>query len=497
MTQLGSDAQEPSGSTDDGQQPSLGTTASRSYLWANLGLLSRFGVAFVLASVLARSLTKSDYDAMVALTVVMLYADTTLDLGMGASLIYEQEKGRSRRVHVAFTANVTVAIILGVVALAAAPLLASLFRLPGYVAVFMMLGPIIVLSGLNTVPWALLNRDLSFKPRAMSELGRDGTRLLLTVFLVIGLDMGIWGVVWGFVASRGTWTAMTWFATRFRPVLAWDLAIVRELFAYAWRMAGNRFLGLLALNGDYFVVGNRTNSLDLYYQAFRLPEIVMGGQLNAMSAVLFPMYSRIRDQGVEALRDAMYRAVRIVGLFSIPVGIGLALVARDVITLMFATGDTAAVPTMELISITGCITGLGFATGDLLYATNRPGLLMRINLVMVPTMLVVMWFVAPNGIEWIAFTHLCVQAVFVTVRQVVVNRLVGGSILVVAASCWPGLAVATGVVALALPVRLATDPGFVSLLAIVAAGVLGAAAALGISRSARTELRDLVAKVRG
>lgn len=475
----------------------LGTAASRGYLWANVGLLSRFGVAFVLASVLARSLSKSDYDAMVALTVVMLYLDTTLDLGMGASLIYEQETGHSRRVNVAFSANVGLSVVLAVLAVAAAPLLAGVFNLQGYVAVFMMLGPIVILAGLNTVPWALLNRDLSFKPRAVSELGRDGTRLVLTVGLVLGVGMGIWGVVWGFVASRAVWLAITWAATRFRPVFAWDRKIISELFAYAWRMAGNRFLGLLALNGDYFVVGNRTNSLDLYYQAFRLPEIVMGGQLNAMSAVLFPMYSRIRTEGVAALRDAMYRAVRIVGLFSIPVGIGLALVARDVITVMFDTGTSAAVPTMELISLTGCITGLGFATGDLLYAINRPGLLMRINLVMVPTMLVAMWFAAPYGIEWVAFTHLCVQAVFVTVRQVLVNGLVDASILKVAACCWPGVAIALGVVLFALPVRLVTDAGFVSMLAVTAAGALGALLALGLSRSARSELMDLIAKVRG
>ena len=475
----------------------LGTAATRGYLWAYLGLLSRFGVAFVLASVLARSLSKSDYDAMVALTVVMLYADTTLDLGMGASLIYEQETGRSRRVNVAFTANVALALVLAVAAVGLAPVLGAVFNLADYVGVFMIMGPIIVISGLNTVPWALLNRDLSFRPRAVSELLRDGTRLVLTLILVLHYDLGIWGVVWGFVASRTVWTVVTWIATRYKPILAWERSIVKELFAYAWRMAGNRFLGLLALNGDYFVVGNRTSSLDLYYQAFRLPEIVMGGQLNAMSAVLFPMYSRIRTEGPDALRSAMYRALRIVGLFSIPVGIGLALVARDVITVMFGTGDSAAVPTMELISLTGCVTGLGFATGDLLYAINRPGLLMRINLVMVPTMLATMWFVAPHGIEWVAFTHLCIQAVFVTIRQVVVNGLVGASMMKVVLSCGPGMVVATGVLVFALPVRLLTDAGALSGLLVTLAGAVGAALALAVSPPARTELMELVAKVRG
>jgi lipopolysaccharide exporter len=491
-------------SPDSGQVPgeqgsggeSLGTSATRGFLWANVGLLSRFGVALVLASLLARQLTPDEYSAMVALTVVMLYADTALDLGMGASLVYEQEDGQSRRVDVAFTANVAFSAVLGLLVFLAAPLIASLFNLEQYLNVFRFLGPLIVISGLNTVPWALFMREMAFKPRSITEIARDGTRLVVTIVLVFG-GMGIWGVVWGFVASKVIWTAGTWMLTRFRARVAWDRTVVGELYSYAWKMAGNRFLGLLALNGDYFIVGNRTTSLDLYYQAFRLPEVVMGGQLNAMSAVLFPMYSRIRSKGAEALREAMYKALGIVGLFSIPVGIAMALIARDAITVMFGTGGTDAVPTMEIISITGCITGLGFATGDLLYATNRPGLMMRLNAVMVPLMLAVMWFVAPNGIVWIAFVHLGTQAVFITIRQLIVNRIIGASMVASLAACWPGVAVGLGMVALGLPVRLLTDGGLVSLVLVAVATGFGSALALALSAKSRVVLADVVAKLRG
>ncbi len=488
---------QPENPDDPVDTANLGTTATRGYLWANLGILSRFGAALVLAAVLARELTPVEYSVMVALTVVMLYADTALDLGMGASLIYEQGTGHDRRVHIAFTANVGFSIVLAVLAVALSPALAALFKLSEYVTVFMVMGPLVVITGLNTVPWALFTRDLTFKPRAYTELARDGSRLAVTLVLVIGFGLGIWGVVWGFLVSRVIWTACTWVLTRFRPRIAWETSVVKELFAYAWRMAGNRFLGILAVNGDYLVVGNRTSSLDLYYQAFRLPEIIMGGQLNAMSAVLFPMYSRIRNDGREALRDAMYQALRIVALFSIPVGVGLALISRDAITVMFATGNTAAVPTMEIISITGCVTGLGFATGDLLYAINRPGLLMKINLVMVPTMLIAMWFAAPHGIAWVAFTHLVTQVVFVGIRQLFVNHLVGASMLQVVVSCWPGVAVSLGVAAFALPVRLVTDAGFLSGLAITAAGSLGALVVLGLSASTRDVLTGVISKLRG
>lgn len=477
---------------------SLGTTATRGYLWANLGLLTRFGVALVLASVLARSLSSEEYSAMVALTVVMLYTDTALDLGMGASLIYEQERGHSHRVHVAFTANSAFGVVLAVVAVLLSPLIAGLFGLEQYVPVFMMLGPLIVLTGLNTVPWALFTRDLAFKPRAFTELFRDGSRLVVTVLLVVVADMGIWGVVWGFMASRLAWNLGTWVATRFRPVLAWDTKVVKELYAFAWRMAGNKFLGLLALNGDYFVVGNRRHDqYASYYQAFRLPEFVMGAQLNGLSAVLFPMYSRIRSDGPEALRQGMYKALRIVALFSFPVGAGLALVARDAFTVFYGTSNAAGIQTMEVISIAGAITGLGFATGDLLMAINRPGVLLRLNAVMVPLMLSSMWIVSPYGIVWVATVHLVIQIVFVGARQLIVDHMVESPTSAALACLVPGLVVTAGIVAFALPVRLLSDEGFLSLVAIGLAGTLGGLASLALYPPARHELTDLVAKLRG
>jgi PST family polysaccharide transporter len=273
---------------------------------------------------------------------------------------------------------------------------------------------------------------------------------------------------------------------------------VKQLFGYAWKVAGNRVLGILALNGDYFVVGNRRNDqYAFYYQAFRLPEFVMGAQLNALSAVLFPMYSRIRSGGPQAMRAAMYKALRIVSLFSFPVGVGMALVARDAFTLFYGTEVDVAIRTMEIISLAGAVTGLGFATGDLLMATNRPGVLLRINAVMVPVMLVTMWFVAPAGIVWVALVHLGTQVVFVSARQVIVDRIIGASGLRAAAALLPALAVSALIVAAALPVRLATDTGFVSLVLVSLAGLVGGLVGLAVVPPARREIVDLVGKLRG
>jgi O-antigen/teichoic acid export membrane protein len=189
--------------------------------------------------------------------------------------------------------------------------------------------------------------------------------------------------------------------------------------------------------------------------------------------------------------------LRLVALFSIPVGIGLALVARDGMLVMYGTHSPIAVQTMEILSLTGCVVGLGYATGDLLFAIGRPGVMVRINSVMVPVMLGAMWIVAEYGIVWVALVHLITAIVFTTVRQLVVNRIVEADGRSVLSSLAPGVIVSLFVLAFALPVRLLTHPSFASLLAIVAAGAVGGLAGLAVSGSARHELLDVVAKVRG
>lgn len=480
---------------EDGQ--SLGTKASRGFLWANVGIFTRYFSALVLAALLARYLDTDQYAVMVTLMIILFYFDNALDLGMGAALVYEQEEGISERVQVAFTANLGLAVVLAAGAFFAAPLVVDYFGHPGATSVFRCLAVVVLLSGMTTVPWSLFMREMDFRRRAVVEVVRDLTRFVLTVVLAVA-GYGEWAVMIGLIAAYAVWMVLTWLFVSFRPRPTWNGPIALELFSYAWKMAGTRILGILSLNGDYLVVGNRRrDQYPTYYQAFRLPEFVMGGQLNAMSAVLFPMYSRIRSEGEQAMREAMVKALRLVALFSIPVGIGLALIARDAFLVMYDSTSEVGVRTMEIISITGCVVGLGFATGDLLFAIGRPGVMFRLNLAMVPLMLAAMWLVAPQGIVWVAWVHLAVAVVFTSIRQGVVNHMIGARTGPVLGALVPGLVIGGFTAAAALPVRLLTSAGALSLVAVVAAGAVGALVGLAVFPPARHELSALVSRLRG
>jgi hypothetical protein len=108
-----------------------------------------------------------------------------------------------------------------------------------------------------------------------------------------------------------------------------------------------------------------------------------------------------------------------------------------------------------------------------------------------------MWFIAPEGIVWVACVHLVIQIVFIGARQVIVDRMISARTVDALVCLVPGVVVTAGITALALPVRLLTDGGFASALAIVGAGVLGGLLSLAGFPPARRELLDLLAKLRG
>ena len=112
-------------------------------------------------------------------------------------------------------------------------------------------------------------------------------------------------------------------------------------------------------------------------------------------------------------------------------------------------------------------------------------------------MLVTMWFVAPSGIAWVAAVHLVVQVVFVLLRQVIVDGIIGAKGTVALSCLVPGTVVAACVTAAALPVRLSTQEGFLSLVAVTVAGIVGGLVALAVFPPARRELMGLFAKLRG
>jgi len=467
--------------------------AVKGFSWAAISFGGNKLLVFVSTLVLTRLLAPADFGVVAAGLTVIGYLEVTLDLGMSSAIVYQQEEGQSRSVAVAFTTNVTLCTVLAGLNFLAAPAVAGFFRVPDSAAIFRALSIYILIRGVGALQTALLQRDLRFREKAAADVTRAMVRGGVGIGLALG-GAGAWALIWALIVAEIAGTAVSWFQTRFRPRLAFDRATALPMLRFGAPVAALQLLSELGGNSDYLVVGHQLGSaaLGFYTIAYRLPELLLSNAYWIFSSVAFPIFSKARTAGPAAFRGSMLKALRLITMFGFPVGVGLALVSRDAVLVLFGGNWTDAGMPMALISLAIGLGSVGYASGDIFKAAGRPGLLLWINAISTVVMLTGFILAAPYGITAVAAVHLSYNLVYAYIRLALANRFIGTSMRDALRAMRPALTISAGIALFGLPVRFLIPTGQLALAAIILAGIAGAG--LGLLASGRgpvDELREL------
>lgn len=477
---------------------SLTGRAVKSVAWSTLSFGGSKLLVFASTVVLARLLTPRDYGIVADAMAVLTFFDVVLDLGVGAALIYQQEHGITDRVQTAFTLNLLVSVTLAGLGILLTPAMTRFFGLATDQNVFRALFVYLLVRGLGEVQDSVLQRDLRFGRRATVEISRGLVRVVVSIVLAV-LGLGVWSLVGGLLAGELTATSLSWFLVGFWPRLSLDRTALRALMGFGLLYIGLKVVDAIGVDSDYLVVGHRLGATQqgYYTMGYRFPEIALMSLYWIVGAVAFPIYSAARARGHATMIAAMFRALRLITLFSFPAGILLAIVARDLITVAFSAKWEPAVEPMMLISLMTAVISMGFASGDLFPASGRPGMLLVLNVPFNAVLVGGYILAAPHGIVAVAAVHLAVAVPYMIARLFLVNRLLGTTMPQVLARLRPAAYASIGVLALALPLRLLLPEGLLTLIVLLAAGGTGAFAGLFLgARETVSELVSLLGAVR-
>jgi len=455
-------------------------------------------VVFISTVVLARILTPNAFGIVAAATALIVFFDVVLDLGVGAALIYEQERGVTHRAHTAFTLNLIISSCLTLFGVLITPYVASFFGLQNHEDVFRAMFLYLFVRGLGQVQDSMLQRDLRFARRASVEIAQGVARAAVSIGLALA-GFGVWALVGGLLAGEALGTALSWWAVGSWPRLSLDRQIARALMGFGLTFISLKVVDAIAIDSDYLVVGHGLGATQLgyYSMAYRLPELALTSLYWMVGAVSFPIYAQARARGYGAPMLASLRALRLITLFSFPAGVLLALVSREVVYVMFSSKWSPAIWPMVLISLMTAVTSIGYASGDLFPALGRPGTLLVLNAPLTLALVIGFVIVVPYGIVAIAIAHLAMALVAMAARLMLVSKLFDMKLVDQLRAMWPGVCAVIGVLLLAGPLRLLMPHGPITLIALLLAGALGAAGGLlAGSRGTFDELHTLATSLR-
>jgi lipopolysaccharide exporter len=401
-------------------------------------------IAFATMVILARLLAPGDFGLVAIGFLVLAVNEALTEAGAGAAIVWRRGN-MDLTAAVALTLSLASGAVMAVVVYLAAPLLADFFSAPDSVAVIRAFAFCILLSSPSAVFSGILQRRMEFTRRIIPEVARALTKGVVGIPMALA-GFGVWSLVFSHIASIAVGLVLALWLSGWRPRLSLERSETRAILPYALQIAAIGLLGVAIRKLDVVIVGHRfdTEMLGYYTMAFSLIELVVLGICWSGSQALFPALSQNVDDPAR-LRQVFGRGLAGLLAVTVPIAIGLALVAEPFILTVFGQKWAPAIPLMQILAFYALIYSTGFNLGDIYKATGRPQILTRIsvfNLVLAgPILLAGSWW----GVAGIAGGQVVVACVIALVNWVVAGRLIGVGLDVLwAALRGPLIAIAVG-----------------------------------------------------
>lgn len=373
--------------------------------------------------VLARLLTKDNFGLVAYAVTTITFLDVIGDLGIGQSLIYHSDDDRTSST--AFWLGLFFGLFLFGVAWILAPLIGIYFRDPRVVPIARAFGLSFPITALGSTHASVIRKKLAFGRTVIPDLMMALTKGLISIGLAL-LGYGAWSLVWGQVSGLLVAAVAFWFVTPWHPSLIFDFSIARSLVRYGLKLVGVELISVLLLNIDYLLVGRYLGSeaLGVYTLAFRLPDLLILQFARTLGSVIFPVFTHMREVPGN-LGRGFAQAARYVSLVTIPLGLGLALVARPLTLTIFSAKWGDAIPVIQAIALYTMFLSLVYNAGDAYKAEGRPQVITWLSIAQLSLLFPALWWavVKIGSIVVVGWMQALIAFVSVLLNLYVASRL--------------------------------------------------------------------------
>jgi PST family polysaccharide transporter len=400
----------------------LRSAAVKGAAWSYASFVTVRIPALVTTIALTRLIAPEDFGVIAIGLMILAYLDSLNDFGIGSEVIYSSYDGERDR-SVTFWLSMATGVLAALVMSALAYPLAAAFREPRLHTVVPALSLAFVLNSLGSVHIAAMKKQLQFRQLVSVDIARSFLKAAVSIAGAFA-GWGVWCLVAGQLAGELAASVAVWIKLRWRPRMAWDWSIVRRVFSYGGHIMGLGFISVVLSDIDYIIVGRRlgATALGFYSVGFRLPQLAVLGICYSVSASMFPVLTKIRDDH-EAMAQAVAKSLRMLVLLTVPIGVGIALTSRDFVSTFYGDrwGPTGQV--MPLIALYAVVFSMTYVVGDVYKAVGRPGILTAMAGARLPIAIVTLVAVVSHGIVWVAGAQLAIITTNLLLQIFIAHRV--------------------------------------------------------------------------
>ncbi len=321
------------------------------------GLIWKFGerigaqaVSFIVSMILARLLLPSDYGVIALITIFIDIANVFVSSGFGSALVQKKDADEVDFSSVFYFSILMSWVLYGIVFLGA-PLVANFYEKPILTPVLRVMALKLPLAGVNSVQHAYVQKKMLFKRFFFSTLiGTVGSAVVGIAMAYAGF--GAWALVAQYLFNSTMDTLVLWFTVKWRPQFVFSLSRMKTLFSFGWKMLVSELIHTSYKQIRSLIIGKVYTEKDLafYNQGGKLPSLLVTNINSSITSVLFPAMT-LKQDDKKKMKEVVRLSIRVSSYVMWPLMIGLMVMTKPVVLLLFTEKWLPCVPYMQIACI--------------------------------------------------------------------------------------------------------------------------------------------------
>ncbi|MFZ2389140.1 MAG: lipopolysaccharide biosynthesis protein, partial [Polaromonas sp.] len=330
--------------------------------------------------ILARLLTPDDFGLMAMASTVTGFIGFFNEIGIGAAIVQRREVHKNE-IDGCFGIALLASALLSLLVIAISWPAAYFFDMPALQRLLSVMGFGFLFGALNTVPVALLRKEMRFQAVLWLGIASTVAQSLVTIPLA-ALGFGYWSIVGGFFVGQIVATVWYWRISTWRPNWPLRLREGRALLSYGVDITFTRVLWHAYMNADKLIVGKLLgeHAVGVYDVSRSLASLPTSQISGLVSSIASPVFSNLQEN-LPKLRAAQLRLSSGVAYITFPLLAGIAVLAVELVQVLLGDKWSEAVFPLQALCISEAVATVTNLQAQLLISTGRAKKLVRFNVI--------------------------------------------------------------------------------------------------------------------
>lgn len=411
-----------------------------SLVWKFLERVCAQAVNLVVSIILARIIAPEQYGVIALTTIFITISNVFVESGLGTSLI-QKKNADSKDFSTVFYCNIIMSIIMYLAIFFIAPLAAKFYSSPILTPVLRVLGITVLIAGVKSIQCSYVSKNMMFKKFFVS------TFIGTVVSAVIGIWMayngyGVWSLVVQQLSNTLFDTLILWITVKWRPTLEFSFKRLKALYGFGWKMLCSSLIDTIYNEIYGLSIGKiyTPEQLAYYNRGNQFPKLITVNIDGSISSVMLPTLSKEQDNKAK-VKSMMRRAIKTSSFLLFPLMIGLAVVAKPLVSILLTDKWLPAVPLMQLLCFSYMLWPIHTINIQAINALGRSDIFLKLEIIKKIIGVTALIISIPFGIQFMVFMKIVTSIIATFINSHPNKKLVNYSYIEQIADILPALAI--------------------------------------------------------